>query len=109
MFAIVHNGDVIGLCDTPRYVKLKNNVYIECNEAEAEYVAFAGTAYDLKDNTFVKTIDGSEFAFNESIKLEGACVDVTDSQDALCILSEDIEERLAEIEDALCEITKEEE
>ena len=108
MFAIVHCGEIIGLCDTPRFVKLRNGVYVECDKAEAGYVAFAGTAYDLKGDTFVKPVDGSEFAFKESIKLEGACTDVADSQDAICILSEDIEERLAEIEDALCEITKEE-
>lgn len=30
---------------------------------------------------------------------------ITDSQEAICILSDDIETRLAEIEDALCEIS----
>ncbi len=32
---------------------------------------------------------------------------ISDSQDALCILSEDVELRLSEIEDALCELSKE--
>jgi hypothetical protein len=31
--------------------------------------------------------------------------DINDSQDAICILSEDVEIRLSEIEDALCEIS----
>ena len=32
---------------------------------------------------------------------------ISDSQDAVCVLSEDVEARFAEIEDALCEFSKE--
>lgn len=109
MFAIVNGSRVLGLCDKPRYVaKNENGVLVEVDKKNAECVALGGVPYAL-DVVAVKELDGAEFAFSESIKLEETSVNAVDAQDAICVLSEDIETRLAEIEDALCEISVAEE
>ena len=105
MYAIVHDGAVISLCDEPRYVRLVDEVWVEAKEAAAERVAVGGELYQLRD-VLIRKVDGSEFVFGESIKLEAAEGNITDTQDALCEATEDFEQRIADIEDALCEITE---
>ena len=109
MFAIVNGGEILGLCDKPRYVaKNQNGVLVEVSVENAECVALGGTAYSL-DVFSVKELDCSELVFSQGIKLEETSKNTDDAQDAICILSEDIETRLADIEDALCEMSATEE
>lgn len=76
MFAII-SGGLKGFCDKPRYVKLKNDIYIECGKEDASHVAIGGVAYDLNE-TFVKPVDGGEIAFRDGVRLENAESDIND-------------------------------
>lgn len=105
MFSVVRNGEVIGLCDKPRYVKSRNGVYVEALELCATHVAIGGTAYPLTEAHVVK-VDGGEYAFKESARLDETRESVGDTQDAVCEASADIESRVADIEDALCELSE---
>ena len=106
MYLIIHNGDTKGLCDKPRYVRFNNGVLIQCEQDKASHVAIGGNAYALAE-TIIKETDSAEYAFNQGKLLDETTQNAVDAQDAICILSEDLEARLTDIEDALCEISKE--
>lgn len=104
MYSVVNSGEVIGFCDKPRYVRSKNSIYVEAAKEDATHVAIGGVAYDLEE-TFVREVDSGEIAFHQDERLADVKTGVDDAQDAVCGLSEDMEQRLADIEDALCELT----
>lgn len=118
MYAILSEGQLIALCDKPRYVKIKEEtgVYIEAESKEdALALSVNGTLYNLigKDNipdapeALVRDTSVSEYVFNNKIQInknEAAAITI---EDALCEQDSNIEERLAMIEDALCELDKE--
>lgn len=118
MYAILSEGQLIALCDKPRYVKIKEEtgVYIESESKEdALALSVNGTLYNLigKDNipdapeALVRDTSVSEYVFNNKIQInknEAAAITI---EDALCEQDSNIEERLAMIEDALCELDKE--
>ena len=107
MYSIIGNDGVIGFCDEPRYVKLnENQIFIQTTKEEATHVAIGGVAYDLTE-THVKPEDSGEFVFDNAAKVRQAGIDIIDTQDALCETSIDFEQRIADIEDALCELTEE--
>lgn len=73
MFAILCHGDVIALCDQPRYIRQnpETGVYVEAEEADATGVAVGGKAYNLPgcnivpDAETVEVVhqDGGEYVF----------------------------------------------
>lgn len=71
MYAIINNGEIKGFCDTPRYIRSKNGIYVNTRKDNAEGVAIGGEAYRL-ENTLIKEVDGSEVVFSESVKLKDA-------------------------------------
>ena len=106
MFQIIYEGEVIGLCDKPRYINKKKGIWVECKKDKAEAIAFKSVAYE---GARAKEVDGSEYAFEQTQRIDSAADDIVDTQDALCEATDDISERLADIEDALCELTEQEE
>ena len=69
MYLISDQNGVIGLCDKPNYVKDKNGILVECEENEADGIAFRGTFYNITDVT-AKHIDGGMIAFGNSKDIE---------------------------------------
>lgn len=66
MYVIVSNGEVVGLCDEPNYIRKKDGIWIEARADEAEAIAIGGNAYELENGAFAKKIDGGTYTFNES-------------------------------------------
>ena len=57
MYAIVVQGEIIAMQDSPRYVKInpETGVIIECSREEAEGIAANGVAYNLRGGTVFET------------------------------------------------------
>lgn len=85
MYLIIADGVAKGLCEKPRYVKLKNDIWIECSENDFEAVAIGGVAYQ---NAIVREIDSGEYVFDIDNKTIKNIKDVSDIQDALVELAE---------------------
>lgn len=106
MFSVINNGAIIGLCDIPNYIKVKDGIFISTDKDNAEGVAIGGSVYMFADNTIVKQLDGSEVVFNTDVKVKIVSGELEDTEDALCEASEDLDTRLSDIEDALCELSE---
>lgn len=98
MHKIVSGAKVIGICDNIRYVKKKPNTgaWIQTVEEDSEAISVNGTLYTLKKHTpiegvaqaSVSKIDSGEYIFDTyTNKL-------------------DYESKVAELENALCDIDK---
>ena len=108
MYAIIKDNEVISLCDKPRFVRDKDGIWVESDREHADMVAVADHNYELNE-VFIREVDGSEYVFGESIKLATAQTDIVDTQEALCEASGDFEQRIADLEDALCDLSMMEE
>ena len=104
MFEIIYEGEVIGLVEKPRYVRQKNGVWVQCEGKDATAIALKSHAYE---GAFAKETDGGEYAFEQESRITANEGDIADTQDALIEATTDIDSRLADIEDALCELTEE--
>lgn len=106
MYAVIDKGSIIGLCETPRYIRVKHGIYADAKKGKAEGVAIGGKAYLFEDGVLISEVDGGEIVFSDGIKLGVIDSGLQDTQDALCESASDIEDRIADIEDALCELTE---
>ena len=99
MYLIIHGGEVKGMCDTPRYVKIKNDTFVECDKAEAEAIAIGGAAYE---GATAKEHDGGEVSFEQSVQLkeQGSKITINDNATA------DIGEILNDLSEAINELTE---
>lgn len=107
MYAIINHGAIVGLCDTPNYIRVKDGIYTNAKKENAEGVAIGGVAYMFNDTTLIKVVDGGEITFTNEVKISNVNGELNDTEDALCEASEDFDQRIADIEDALCELTEE--
>ena len=71
MYKIVCAGEVIAICDEPRYVKVSetNGANVRCPMEEATGIVVDGV-YHSRVNTFAKEIDGGEYAFSISQRVQ---------------------------------------
>ncbi|MBP3723582.1 MAG: hypothetical protein J6I62_10065 [Selenomonadaceae bacterium] len=58
MYQIIVGGNVVALCDKPRFIKVneKSGAYIEATEKDAQGVSADGVAYNLVGHDEIKTI-----------------------------------------------------
>ncbi len=118
MYAILSGGELLALCEKPRYVK-KNAVsgaYVEAKREEAEAIAVNGELYNLPGGTAIPSApeaviterDIPEYVFcnrariAENEKSTGATIVIM--EDALCEQDAANDERVSAIEDAVCEL-----
>lgn len=106
MYAVIDKGNVIGFCETPRYIRVKHGIYVNARKEKAEGVAIGGKAYLFEDGVLLSEVDGGEIVFSDNIRLSGVDEGLQSTQDALCETTSDLDERIADIEDALCELTE---
>lgn len=104
MYKIMSGGEVIALCESPTYIRLKHSTgcYVKASRGNAEGIAVAGTPYNLPGHVmkpelaeaYPVEVDAGEQILFQVGDFEGRTGDV------LCELDASIEE----IKDALCEI-----
>lgn len=65
MYKIISGGEIIAVCDKPRYVKVNetSGALVRCEAGEATGIVVGGE-YHSKVNTFAVEIDGGEYAFS---------------------------------------------
>ena len=76
MYGIVSNGELVGLCDKVRYVKIKetSGAYIECEKEEAAGISVRGNLFNIDGKEIIKDapmaiireMDGFEILFQDS-------------------------------------------
>lgn len=93
MYEIISEGQIVSLCDKPRYIKLKPSTgcFIEATAEDAQGVSAGGKAYNLSGHTeitvtnydeetetsetdpapvaVVREVDGGEVAFREGARI----------------------------------------
>ncbi|MBQ7609096.1 MAG: hypothetical protein IJU76_14195 [Desulfovibrionaceae bacterium] len=94
MYQIVSNGEVVALCDKPRYVRVKpqSGAYIETDAEHAEALAVNGVLYSLPDKTpigdapvaFVSSVDGGNFVFDNYVPASKYAASIAALEDAMC-------------------------
>lgn len=118
MYAIISGGELISLCDTPRYIKIKEStgVYIAVEPEEAIGVAVAGNVYNINGGNaipdapqaIIKTDDAGEYVFRNRARIvkneEDTATAFVEVENALCDLDIAADEKLTAMENALCEL-----
>lgn len=113
MFKIICNGQVMGLCDEVRYIKVKpsTGIFIRAkSREEAQGLAIKSRAYNLQGHdeityegevamvAFPVEVDGGELLAEEINTVK------TDAENTFCELDESVDSRITAIEDALCDL-----
>lgn len=90
MYKLIQDGSVLGLVDEPRYVKLKDGVFIQCPMEEADGVAFNSTFYRFSfkemegyDPIDVQPVDSGEYILSHENKITDLDQGLTETQLAL--------------------------
>lgn len=112
MYTIVSNGELLSICENPRYVRKKpeTGVYIETSKETAEAIAVNGTLYNLPGSVsvpdayeaFVSDADVGEFTFENHVKLDATGTAIENIETTICDADAATEDRLSAIEDAVC-------
>lgn len=118
MYAIISQGELLALCDRPRYVKRheESGVYVEAEKAEAIGIAVGGEVYNLPGGTAIpdapealaKEGEAAEYVFRNRARIieneEAANAAFVAMEEAMCEMDSASEERLTAVEEALCEL-----
>ena len=85
MFRILVDNEVIGVCETPRYIKKKNNIWVRCQKSDAEGIAINNQVYAT---AVAVPVDNGEYVFQIQKELqEVQDIRITDIENALCELT----------------------
>lgn len=129
MYVINSEGERLIYCEAPRYIKVNPNsgCFVQAEEDDAQGVAVMGNPFNLPGHTeimrdvFIPTEGGEEgegtverqvapeaevqrvdnYEFLMGLEDTGI-----ETEDAICELSVEYANRLATVEDAVCELTK---
>ena len=120
MKAIIVNGKIISICETPLYVKKHDTLdcYVKCSEDEAIGIS-AGVGddagvfnlpgkNDIPDApvAIVRDDDNREYFFDAHNQAEKAAEDIVIVEDTLCEVDMSTDERISAIEEALCDLDR---
>lgn len=96
MYKIIKDGSVLGLVDEPRYVRLKNNVFVQCGPEIADGVAFGGQFYRFSfkkmegyEPVDIQPVDSGEYILQHEHSIQDLNTGLLDTQLALCDAYED--------------------
>ena len=105
MYEIISEGQIVSLCDKPRYIKVKPSTgcYIEATAEDAQGVSAGGKPYNLAGHTEitvtnydeetetsetvpapvadVREVDGGEVAFKEGARINDNEVKIEETSD----------------------------
>ena len=114
LYDIVVEGEIIATTEHPRYIRQKTDtgVYIECTLEHAEGIAVNGRLFNMLGCTAIPEAPEAAIIERESgehitrlIEQGLALISSTqNTEDAVCELDEYYDERMAAIEDALCDL-----
>lgn len=118
MYAIISKGELLALCERPRYVKRneENGAYVEAAEAEAIGIAVGGEVYNLPGGTAIPDApealaqegEAEEYVFRNHARIieneEATNAAFVAMEEAMCDMDSSSEERLTAVEEALCEL-----
>ena len=117
MYAIMSNGELLALCERPRYVKRnEGGIFVETPKDEAEGIAVGGAVYNLPGGSaipeapeaLVTDAEASEYVFRNRVRIieneEATGAAIIAMEEALCEMDNASEERLTAVEEALCEL-----
>lgn len=118
MYAILSGGELVALCDKPRYVRMnpESGCYIESVPEEAIAIAVNGTLYNIEGGNAipdapeasVRKDDIGEYVFGNRARIicneKSTGAAVVQLEEALCEQDAATEERLTAVEEALCEL-----
>lgn len=90
MYKIIKDGEVFGLVDEPRYVRLKDGIFIQCPAEEADGVAFNSTFYRFSFNEMegydpidIQPVDSGEYILSHETRIDGLDEGLTYAQLAI--------------------------
>ena len=123
MYAIISKGELLALCERPRYVKRneETGAYVEAAEAEAIGIAVGGDVYkrqvyNLPGGTAIPDApealaqegEAEEYVFRNHARIieneEATNAAFVAMEEAMCDMDSSSEERLTAVEEALCEL-----
>lgn len=114
MYTIVSGGELLSICEQPRYVRRKpeTGVYVEATAEAAEAIAINGELYNLPGGTaiagqpeaFVSEADVGEFTFSNHVQLAENGTEIENIELAVCEQESATEDRLSAIELAVCQL-----
>ncbi|MBO5501390.1 MAG: hypothetical protein J6J43_03525 [Oscillospiraceae bacterium] len=117
MYAILSNGELLALCEQPRYVKRnQGGIFVEAPQEQAEGIAVGGEVYNLPGGSaipdapeaLVQEAEAPEYVFRNRARIieneETTGAAIIAMEEALCEMDNASEERLAAVEEALCEL-----
>ena len=91
MYKIISGNIVIGLVDEPRYVRRKNDTFIQCPAEQADGIAFNGKFYRFSikeiegyEPVDIQPVDGGEYILSHENSIKTLNSGLIDTQLALC-------------------------
>ena len=91
MYKIINEDKLLGIVDSPRYVRLRNGVFVQCPKEQADGVAFNSQFYrfsykdiDGYDPVDVVLVDGGEYIVSHEKGIADLNEGLTEAQMALC-------------------------
>ena len=118
MYAIISEGNLVALCDKPRYVKVNESTgaYIEAEPEEAIAVSVNGDLYNINGGSHIPGAPEAviadrnveEYVFRNHVRIvedeKNTNAAIIEVEKALCELDTAAEEKTAAVEKALCEL-----
>ena len=114
VYDIVVKGDIIGTMEKPRYIKRSptTDVYIECAESVADGIAVGGQLYNIHGKSAIPDAENAVIIARDSgnhiasLNRQAAVLTLANilTENAVRELDENYDERIAVIEDALCDL-----
>lgn len=118
MYEIISAGELVALCETPRYIKVneESGLYVEASAEDAVGISVDGTLYNLNGGSaipdapdaIVREGSATDYIFRNRAKIEenagNTAAAIITVEDAVCELDASTDERMTAVEDALCEL-----
>lgn len=114
MYKIINEDKLLGIVDSPRYVRLRNGVFVQCPKEQADGVAFNSQFYrfsykdiDGYDPVDIVLVDSGEYIVSHENGIHDLNEGLTETQLALCDTYEsglNAEEDITNIQLALAEV-----
>ena len=112
MYAIISKGELLALCERPRYVKRneETGAYVEAAEAVGGevYNLPGGTAIPDAPEALAQEGEAEEYVFRNHARIieneEATNAAFVAMEEAMCDMDSSSEERLTAVEEALCEL-----
>ena len=110
MYAIISKGELLALCERPRYVKRNEELFSNGLAALHRFIDLMGTEPAIPDapETLAQEGEAEEYVFRNHARIieneEATNAAFVAMEEAMCDMDSSSEERLTAVEEALCEL-----